>query len=138
MGNFFLFKTHLLFISHMNIALFDPLKNSFNSTAKYSFKESVHSIVQKNIHSRNAFIRRIIRLFIQWKYSFFLQKTVSATPTLRSNNSTFISTIGVAAVQKLWEAGQSPFPGWPSHQPPLVLATFTLSLACLVLHNTIF
>ena len=40
---------------------------------KYSFKEFIHSIVRKNIHSKNVFIQKIIRLFIQWKYSFFLK-----------------------------------------------------------------
>ena len=32
---------------------------------KYSFKEFIHSIVRKNIHSKNVFIQKIIRLFIQ-------------------------------------------------------------------------
>ena len=32
---------------------------------KYSFKEFIHLIVRKNIHSKNVFIQEIIRLFIQ-------------------------------------------------------------------------
>ena len=50
----------------MNIALFLIHSKTHSIVRqKYSFKEFIHSIVRKNIHSKNVFIQKIIRLFIQ-------------------------------------------------------------------------
>ena len=55
----------------MNIAYFHSFNNSFNCVVK-----NIHSknlFIQKNlriIHSTNLFIQKNRKLFIQWKYSF--------------------------------------------------------------------
>ena len=80
MGRFPL-KTHFLFIFLMIIAFFDSFKKSFNSTAKtfiqriYSFNSTAKYSFKEFIHSKNNLINHSMKIL------FFLKNAVSATPT---------------------------------------------------------
>ena len=71
------FYSFFLWISHF----FDSFKNSFNSTAKifiqriYSFNSTAKNSFKEFIHSKNNLIIHSMKIFI------FLKNAVSATPT---------------------------------------------------------